>query len=111
MTDEASLLAALGAVGQGDTVAIRGALEMSVPSFDVTTDGITLTCATPGSGLSIRSGASINNMIVVKSRGVTVERLVLDSRGAIGGAYLTFFDPAEGGFAEDARFLNNRVLC
>ena len=84
---------------------------MSVPSFDVTTDGITLTCATPGSGLSIRSGASINNMIVVKSRGVTVERLVLDSRGAIGGAYLTFFDPAEGGFAEDARFLNNRVLC
>src|SRR2546425_5277098 len=50
VTDEAGLRAALAAAHPGDVIAVSGTIELTT-GYTITTDGVTLTCATPGSGL------------------------------------------------------------
>ncbi len=56
VSNEAGLLAALAAASPGDVIALSGVIEVSA-TVTVATDGITLTCATAGSGLRARPGA------------------------------------------------------
>lgn len=106
---EAELVAALGAAAPGDVIAVDGLFEVGT-EITIAKDDVTLTCATAGSGLRARSDAGIIRMIIVTGRRVTVERLVLDGRGAAGGPYRAF-DNDVTGFAEEPRLLRNRVFC
>ncbi len=50
VTDEAGLRAALAAAHPGDVIAVSGTIPLTTGDT-IATDGLTLTCATPGSGL------------------------------------------------------------
>src|SRR5439155_11028564 len=72
-------------------------------------DGVTLTCATPGSGL-VATDISVLDLVTVTARGVTVDGLVLDASRA-SDAPLFAFNDGETAFAQDVRFTNNTVTC
>ena len=57
--DEQSLRAALAAARPGDVIALDGLIAVSSDVF-VTTERVTLTCATRGSGLTVRPGAVVS---------------------------------------------------
>lgn len=109
VSDEAGLRAALSAATPGKVIAVDGLFDVGA-EITIATDGVTLTCATSGSGLRARPGAGIIRMIVVTGRRITVERLVLDGRGAAGGPYRAVNDQLTA-FAEEPRLLGNRVFC
>lgn len=95
----------------GSTIAIQGTI-LETGDVDVPTDDLTFTCATSGSGLAATPGAGINWLLVVRSRRVTVEGLVLDAGETVdGGAALAVNDPETSAVAEDFRFLDNEVSC
>lgn len=106
---EAEFAAALVAAAPGAVIAVDGLFEVGT-EITIATDDVTLTCATDGSGLRARPDAGIVRMIIVTGRRVTVERLVLDGRGAAGGPYRAF-DNDLTGFAEQPQLLHNRVAC
>ena len=115
VTDEASLLAALAAASPGDVIGLKGFFGVT-SRVTIGTDDITLTCATPGSGLAAQAGAGVDFLITAAAKRVTVERLVLDGTGTSAppnnsfGPYVAVNDGATF-FAEDVRFTNNRVTC
>ena len=103
VTDEASLLAALAAANPGDVIGLDGLIELTTSTAVVATDGVTLTCATAGSGLFGDAGGGFS-LVWVTGNGVAVDRLVLDGRQLTGPtAYV--------GFGEELSFSNNRVQC
>ena len=115
VTDEASLRSAVSSAIPGTVIALRGFFGVT-SSVTIRTDDITLTCATPGSGLSAQAGAGVDFLIIAAARRVAVERLVLDGTGTLAppgnaaGPYAAANDGVTL-FAEDARFTNNRVTC
>src|SRR5947208_8681926 len=54
-------------------------------------DGVTLTCATPGSGL-VATDISVLDLVTVTARGVTVDGLVLDASRASDAPLCAFND-------------------
>src|SRR2546425_457037 len=109
VTNEADLRAALSAATPGYVIGLDGffgvAADVIVGSPDVT-----LTCATPGSGIFPQPGFSGAWLLQVHATGVTVDRLVLDG-GAVEGPYVAGAD-AHGLFVADgAQLTNNRVTC
>jgi hypothetical protein len=94
----------------GSTIAIAGTI-VETGDVDVPTDGLTFTCATPGSGLAATPGIGINWLLVIRSRHVTVQELRLDAREALDGATLAVNDPDENAVAGDFHFLDNDVAC
>ena len=64
VTDQASLVAALGAAVAGDVIGVDGVIELS-SAVGVLTAGITLTCATAGSGLVAGAGFPSGYLLVV----------------------------------------------
>ena len=109
VTDEASLLAALSAASSGDVIGLDG--FFTVTAFvEITTEDLTITCATPGSGVFAPPGAGMIYLLGASAAGVTIDRLVLDGTnlehmpGASASAYVGFL-------AEDVRFSNNSVTC
>lgn len=107
VSDEAGLLSALSAASPGDVIGIDGFFEVTADVF-IFTDDLTITCATPGSGLF--AGPAVFDILNPVARRVTVERLVLDAGAAIGGPYFTFNDGVTF-FAEDVRFTHNTAIC
>ncbi len=110
-TDMSSLLTAVSAARPNDTVAVSGTIDVSGTQVIITTDDLTITCATPGSGLRTEAGSGIDWLLMVFARRVSVERLTLDATNVGDGAYLAYFNPDVGAFAGDARFANNVVTC
>ena len=113
-TDQSSLLAALSGAQAGDTIALDGMIDVTIPQIDLDTDGILLTCVTPGSGLRVGGGANVDYLVSVGAKDVSVEHLALDAHGANWGAYVAFnltllglTTPA----AERERFVDNDVQC
>src|SRR5690242_16314020 len=56
VSDEGSLLLAIDSAQPGDTIALEGVIDLTVaphglPGVFVQKDGLTFTCATPGSGI------------------------------------------------------------
>src|SRR5882724_246455 len=113
VSDETSLLSAVASAQPNDTIALNGMIDMTfAPQVFVTTDNLTFTCATPGSGLRA-APVTISCLFVVLSKHVTVERLTLDATNPVSGAVVAF-NGVEGpftGFAEDIRLVGNHVLC
>src|SRR2546430_2176982 len=74
VSDDTTLRAALKAAHPGDVIAVSGTIEVTADDT-IATDNITLTCASPGSGLVAR-GLEVVDMITVLARGVVVDGLV-----------------------------------
>lgn len=110
-TDQASLVAALSAASPGDTIGVDGMIVVTGSNVIISTDAITITCASPGSGLRTQPGSGIDWLLGVFAHHVTVERLVLDGTNALDGAYLAYYNPDDRAFAGDVRLLHNTVTC
>ena len=116
VTDEASLLEALRVANPGAVIALNGSIAVSADVI-VTTPNITLTCATPASGLRVASGATVGALLIVLAPFVTVDRLTLDGTGPLQEPYFAINDPDDidgdglTGSAVNIRFTNNTVRC
>ncbi len=109
VSDEAGLRAAIAAATPGTVIGIQGMIGLTQDDT-VRTAGITITCATPGSGLFAVAGGSATDMLTVDARKVSVDHLVLDASQAIDGPYLSENDGVTA-FAESTTFTNNSVTC
>src|SRR5256712_8224796 len=110
VTNEADLLAALSAAPPGEVIGLDGFFSVAADVIIGTPD-VTLTCATPGSGIFPQPGFSGAWLLQVHATGVTVDRLVLDG-GAAEGPYVAGADAGDGLFVADgAQLTNNRVTC
>src|SRR5213596_27201 len=81
--DDTTLRAALKAAKPGDVIAVSGTIEVTVDDT-IGTNNVTLTCATPGSGLV--ATAAVLDMVTVIARGDVATGLVLDGSQEIGRA-------------------------
>lgn len=102
VTDEASLFAALAAASPGDVIGLDGMIELTTDRALVATDDLTLTCATPGSGLFgtgglatvILVGSPPTTLIEVRGDRVAVEGLSLDGRQVVTAYIAEADDPS-----------------
>jgi hypothetical protein len=76
VTDEMELVAAVESAAPGDVIGIDGIIELT-NRIRIYTDEVTLTCATPGSGLAPGPGMVGNNILLPYARAVRIDRLVL----------------------------------
>src|SRR5213594_4440962 len=83
VTSEVDLRAALSAATPGEVIGLDGFFSVTADGI-VGTPDVTLTCATPGSGIFPQPGFSGAWLLQVHATGVTVDRLVLDG-GAVEG--------------------------
>jgi Right handed beta helix region len=109
VSDEAGLRTAIASAAPGAVIAIQGMIGLTQDDT-IRTAGITITCATPGSGLFAVAGGGATDMITVDARKVTVDHLVLDASQAADGPYLSENDGVTA-FAESTTFTNNTVTC
>ncbi len=109
VSDEAGLRNAIATVAPGAVIAIQGMIGLTQDDT-VRTAGITITCATPGSGLFAVAGGGATDMITVDARKVTVDHLVLDASQAADGPYVSENDGITA-FAESTTFTNNTATC
>ena len=111
-TDEATLLAAIAGASPGDVIAINGTVELT---DDVVVDvaDVTLTCASPGSGLTVETTAATNGDVIflirIQADGIRVERLELDGLGTVRAPVLAS-DPL-GGQLTGVAMVENEVAC
>ncbi len=110
VADEASLRAALAAATPGEVIGLNGFFGVTADVIIGTPD-VTLTCATPGSGIFPQPGFSGVWLLQVHATGVTVDRLVLDGGSTAEGPYVAGADETSTFLADGARFTNNRVTC
>ncbi|HXI64444.1 MAG TPA: right-handed parallel beta-helix repeat-containing protein [Gemmatimonadales bacterium] len=109
VSDEAGLRNAIATATPGAVIAIQGMIGLSQDDT-IRTAGVTITCATPGSGLFAVAGGAVQDMLTVDARKVTVDHLVLDASQAGDGPYLSENDGVTA-FAESTTFTNNTVTC
>jgi len=79
VSDEVALRAALSAAHPGDVIAINGTVAITADDT-IFTDGVTITCATPGSGLVAMP--TVVDMLTIAARGDVVTGLTLDGTQA-----------------------------
>src|SRR5438093_706304 len=74
VSDDTTLRAALASAHPGDVIAVSGTIALTTGDT-IATDGVTLTCATPGSGL-VATDLSVLDVVTVTARGGKVDGLV-----------------------------------
>ena len=109
VSDEAGLRTAIATAAPGAVIAIQGMIGLTQDDT-IRAAGVTVTCATPGSGLFAVAGGGAQDMLTVDARKVTVDHLVLDASQAADGPYLSENDGVTA-FAESTTFTNNTVIC
>lgn len=109
VSDETELLDALSSASAGEVIGLDGYFGIT-SDFFLGIDDVTLTCATPGSGLYVEAEAVVGALINVPGKRVTVDRLVLDGTGATSYTYYAVNNGAAWR-AEDVLFTNNSVIC
>ena len=109
VSDEAGLRAALAAATPGTVIGIRGMIGITQDDTIATAD-VTLTCATPGSGLFAVAGSGVQDLLIAAAKRDVVDRLVLDASQA-GDSPLAGFNDGTTFFAESIRFTNNAAMC
>jgi len=100
----------VGSAKPFEVIALNGFFPVSADVV-ITTPLVTLTCATPGSGIFAPQGSTVVFLLVVHAFGVTVDRLVLDGGNLGEGPYLAETDPTLNVVADGARLTNNTVAC
>src|SRR3989442_13350967 len=88
VSDEAGLRAAIAAATPGTVIAIRGMIGMTQDDT-IRTASVTVTCATPGSGLFAVAGGGAQDMLTGDARKVTLDHLVLHASHAADGPQLS----------------------
>ena len=109
VSEEAGLRNAIATAAPGAVIAIQGMIGLTQDDT-VRTAGITITCATPGSGLFAVAGGAAQDMLTVDVPKVTVDHIVLDASQAADGPYLSENDGVTA-FAESTTFTNNIATC
>src|SRR2546430_7135002 len=113
VTDDTRLRAALRAARPGDVIAVSGTIVVTRDD-SITTDNVTLTCATPGSGLVAASfdstGSQVADLITVTARGVVVNNLALDGSNASDSPLFAVND-GRTALAQDVQVTHNDVTC
>src|SRR5439155_25908959 len=115
VTHKASRRAVPGRATAGDVIGLDGVIAVAA-DLSISVEGVTPTCATPGSGLRVAVGATVSSLVKVLAPFVTVNGLTLDGTGA-GDPYLALNDPDDidndgvTGTASDVRLTNNTVMC
>jgi len=103
--DEVSLRTALEAASPNQTIAVDGMIEVHGPdAVMITTAGVTLTCATPGSGLRLFGFGVGTGLQVYQANGVAIERMVLENMDGTGHTLTVLL-------SEDVRISENRMTC
>lgn len=104
---DAELRAAVASAGAGDVIAISGTIPLD-SSVVVQTEGITLTCAEPGAGLSFGPGNSFG-LLELYAGHTTVSGLTLDAEYGY-SPILAFavFNPAG---IPNIRLVGNEIHC
>jgi hypothetical protein len=108
VTDEATLHAAILAAKPGDVIAVSGTIAIAAGDT-LRTPRVTLTCATPGSGL-VATGSNVNDVFTAGAQGDVVDQLMLDGTVAGETALLALNDGVTT-FAQDVRFTHNTITC
>ena len=110
ITNEAELFAAMAGASPGDVIGVDGTIELATGNAFVTTPGVTLTCASPGSGFEVQPGMPFNYAVVVHAPDVTVSHLVVDVTDALAGALRAHFNGANA-LAARVEMSHNAVTC
>jgi len=109
VSDEAGLRNSIATAAPGAVIAIQGMIGLTQDDT-VRTAGITITCATPGSGLFAVAGSGVQDLLIAAAKGDVVDRLILDASQA-GDSPLAGFNDGTTFFAESIRFTNNTGTC
>ena len=109
VNDEAGLRNAIATAAPGAVIAIQGMIGITQDDT-IRTAGVTITCATPGSGLFAVAGSGVQDLLIAAAKGDVVDRLVLDGSQA-GDSPLAGFNDGTTFFAESIRFTNNTGTC
>ncbi|WP_420129408.1 NosD domain-containing protein [Longimicrobium sp.] len=100
------LRAALAAAQDGDVVAVSGNIEVD-SAVVIDNEGVTLTCAEPGAGISFDYGYE-NILIELRADRITVSGLKLDAE--YGYAAFNSLPDEDDGY-QDIRITGNEVYC
>jgi hypothetical protein len=84
VNNEASLQSAVSNAAPGTVIGVEGLIPVSTTVL-IMTNGVTLTCASQGSGLVVAPNYQPETLLLVQASGVTVRSLVLDASSAFGG--------------------------
>ena len=109
VSDEAGLHSAIATAAPGAVIAIQGMIGLTQDDT-IRTAGVTVTCATPGSGLFAVVGSGVQDLLIAAAKQDVVDRLVLDASQA-GDSPLAGFNDGTTFFAESIRFTNNTGIC
>ncbi len=115
-TDEGSLRTSLAAASPGDVIGLDGLFGVERDIY-IRVPELTITCATPGSGLFADPlpGGTVNWLLRPRAPRISVDHLVLDGSDAARGPYyaLTLLQTLPLPFlnSNGARFTNNKVTC
>ena len=109
VSDEAGLRNAIATAAPGAVIAIQGMIGLTQDD-SIFTAGLTITCATPGSGLFAVAGAGVQDLLAVGARNVTIDHLALDASQA-GDSPVGAFNDGTTFFAESVRITNNTGTC
>lgn len=107
-SDEAGLRSALATAQTGDVIAIDGTIVLTAPLW-VETDGLTLTCASAGSGLTHGDPGAVWVMIGVTAADLTVSGLHIDAQA--GGYPIYALNNGLNWNASNLAFTGNQVQC
>ncbi|MHC4709181.1 MAG: right-handed parallel beta-helix repeat-containing protein [Planctomycetota bacterium] len=109
VSDEARLRAALSAASSGDVIGLDGMIELTLGSLDIFTDGIVVTCATPGSGVVTAPDFSFVWAFLIGARNVTISHLVVD--GSTSDRPFRAHNNGASFVASDLNISDNTVTC
>lgn len=108
VSDQASLRAALATAQPGDVVAVSGTIALTGAADLDVPEGVTLTCAEPGAGLSRGDNANFT-IVVVTDPNVTISGLVLDGSRASWPVYVqNAWDRVD---VRGVTIVGNRITC
>src|SRR5260221_2868157 len=109
VSDEAGLRSAIATATPGAVIAISGMIGITQDDT-ITTGGVTITCATPGSGLFAVAGSGVQDLLIAAAKRDVVDGLVLDASQG-GDSPLAGFNDGTTFFAESIRFTHNTGTC
>lgn len=113
--DGLALDIALAIAEPGEVIGVDGVIEFvdteEWVNVHLATDGLTLTCATPGSGFRPGPGYAAGNLIAIDGVDVTVSHLVIDGSGVTNNAIGSRNYGEDGFRAVGSRIVDNEIIC
>ncbi len=109
VADEGALWTAIANASPGDVIGLDGMIRTTGPIF-VDTEHLTLTCATPESGLEPEAGSLFGRLLLIRAERVSIDRLVLNAEQTGIGALFGWYNEIDG-YARNLSITNNTITC